>query len=134
MITETSCHWFIFLWFCKICLKCWNLQIRTKKISAFFFAHVLWWLFLLKLFATLLPLLCLNCLFHINNHREYVVYVLFVEPGSGWKVTSKTSAKKSPHFHWIQVWHLNILDIVYKIQISTDGQFVQQSLTGLILA
>ena len=55
--------------FCERCPKCWNLQIETKKISAFI-ARLLWILFLLNIFSTLLTLLCINGLLHIKNHTD----------------------------------------------------------------
>ena len=83
--------------FCKMCLKCWNLLIGTKKNKCFYCTCFVI-LFLLEIFSTLLTLLCPICLFHMNNHIDKVVHVMFVETVSGWNVTSKNIFKKSTNF------------------------------------
>ena len=96
-------------------MKCWSIQIGTKK-KVFFFKHFLWFFFLLEIFSTLLTLLCLNCLFHMNNHIYKVVYVMFVEIFSRWNLISENIRKKAPHFFWFQVGYLKTSQIFYKIQ------------------
>ena len=59
-----------------------SLNRNQKKVSAFF-ATVLRFLFLLEIYSTLVTLLCLKCLFHMNNHIDKVVYVMFVKIFSG---------------------------------------------------
>ena len=96
----------------------WNVKISGKeqKKSKWFFANVLWFLFFLEIFSTLLTLLCFNCLFHMNNHIDKIVHVMFVEIVSWWNVISENIRKKAPHFFWFQVGNLNITKIFYKIQ------------------
>ena len=90
--------------FCKICLKFWNLQIGTKKQSAFI-ACVLWFLYLLKIFSTLLTFLCLKCLFHMNYHIDKVVYVMFVKAFFfWWNVTSENICKIATNFFVVSCW------------------------------
>ena len=89
--------------FYKICWKCWNLRIETKKISAFF-ANVLWLLFFCEIFSTLLTFLCLNCLFHMNNHIYLVVFFMFVEIVSGWNVTPENIGKNSTKLFLVPGW------------------------------
>ena len=51
---------------------------EPKKSNAFFLG-VLLFSFLPEIFSTLLTLHCLKCLFHMNNHIDQVVNVMFVE-------------------------------------------------------
>ena len=55
------------------------MSIQEPKKSGAFFVDVLLFSFLLEIFSTLLTLLSLKCLFHVNDHRNKVVSVMFVE-------------------------------------------------------
>ena len=71
---------------------------RNQKKPSAFFASVPWFLFLLEIFSTLLTLHCPKCLFHMNNHINQVVNVMFVGKVSRWNVTSENICKKSTCF------------------------------------
>ena len=82
----------------------WKSPNRNQKKSVLFFAYVLWFLFLLEIFSTLLTLLCINCPFYMNNHIDKVVFVMFVEIFFRWNVKSENIHKKAPHFCFIPGW------------------------------
>ena len=80
------------------------LKSLSRNQKKCFFAHVLWFLFFLKIFSTILTLLCLDCLFHMNNNIDLVVNVMFVESVSGWNVTLENISKKKHKFFLIPDW------------------------------
>ena len=82
-------------WFCKNMSEILKSPTRNQKKTSAFFASVLWFSFLLEIFSTLLTLHCPKCLFHMNDHINQVVNVMFVGKVSRWKVTSENISKKS---------------------------------------
>ena len=77
---------------------------RNQNESSAFFVGVPLFSFLLEIFSRLLTLHCLKCLFHMNNHIDKVVNVMFVEKVSIWNVTSENISKKSTWLFWVPSW------------------------------
>ena len=119
--------------FCKRCLKYWNLQKGTKKIS-FFFVGVPLFSILLEIFSTLLTLHSLKCIFHVNIHIEKIVNVMFLENVSIWIVTSENINRKSTWFFGFLVGYINISDNFYKIKKFNLGPVFSIITTDLIFS
>ena len=82
--------------------------------------------FFLKYFFTLLTLLCLNCLFHMNNHIDLAVCVMFVEIVSGLNIKSKNiQEKKHQIFFGVRLEFSTFQTYFTKYKTFTDGQFFQ---------
>ena len=99
--------------FCKIYLKCWNLQIGTKKTKWFIcmcFMIVVSSLNVFYTFDIAMPQLSflhelsyiLGCKCHVCGNSFWM------------KSYIRKHEKKNTNFFWFQVWDLNISNIFYK--------------------